>query len=283
MRVVITGAYGQLGSDLKRLLEQEKSIELYPFSQEEMDITDQTILKIKMDVAKPDIILHCAANTNVDGCELESDEAYRVNTFGTRNVAVEALRHQSKMVYISTDYVFDGSSKNPYHELSSPNPISVYGASKLAGEDMVRHLCNKYFIVRTSWLYGVEGNNFVKTILKLVEDRDNITIVDDQIGCPTYSRDLAGVLILLMGTEAYGTYHVTNSGQCSWHEFACEILEKRSIRDKKVHPIKTVDLGRPAPRPHYSVLTSLALKNCGIATLSSWQDGLHRFFEEYKN
>ena len=280
MKVVITGASGQLGTDLRNILLKESGIKIYPFSKSELDITNQVLVKSLFETVKPNIILHCAANTNVDGCELEQVLAYKVNAYGTRNIAVEAERYQARLIYISTDYVFDGNADSPYHEFSPTNPLSVYGASKLAGEDMVKHFCKRHFIVRTSWLYGLSGNNFVKNILKLAQNNNSLKVVDDQIGCPTFTFDLAVFLVDLMNSEAYGIYHATNTGYCSWFEFAGAILDSYGIKEKLVQPIKSEELNRPAPRPHYSVLTSISIRSNGMSNLPTWQDGLYRFIKD---
>lgn len=282
MRVVITGASGQLGSDLRELLAQEQKLEVYPFSRQELDITKQTLIEKLIRDIKPDIILHCAAYTNVDECQLDPSLAFTVNALGSRNIAVEANKYGSKLVYVSTDYVFDGKANIPYHEFSQTNPLSIYGQSKLAGEEMVRHLCNRFFILRTSWLYGISGNNFVKTILRIAQGKDQLTVVDDQIGCPTYSKDLAKFIIELMSTEAFGLYHVSNTGYCSWFEFACAILDLYGLKDKEVKPIKTAELNRPAPRPNYSGLTSLTISSAGLSSLPHWKDSLCHFISELK-
>ena len=282
MRVVITGASGQLGSDLTFLLKDCDNIELFPLSKVDVDVTDQELVKRIMSGIKPSVILHCAANTNVDGCEINPDSAYKVNTYGTRNVAVEAERHGSKMIYISTDYVFEGKSTQPYHEFCRANPINVYGVSKLAGEELVKSLCKRFFIVRTSWVYGWFGSNFVKTILRLARERNELKVVDDQVGSPTFSYDLAKFIVFLMMSEAYGIYHVTNSGQCSWYEFAREIINVFKIDNVTVLPIKSTELyGRIALRPHYSVLGDQAIRINRFPLLPAWQEGLRRFKTEY--
>ena len=281
MKVLITGASGQLGKDLTNLLSSKKNIEVFPLMKENLDITDQDLVKKTLKNIVPHIILHCAAYTNVDGCESDSDLAYSVNAYGTRNIAVEAERYKAKMVYISTDYVFDGKSAEPYDEFSAVNPLSVYGASKLAGEDLVKHFCNRFFIIRTSWLFGWHGKNFVKTILQLAGERDEISVVDDQTGCPTFSSDLAKLISSIMHTEAYGIYHAANSGQCTWFEFAQQILKTYNIENVMVKPITTEELNRLAPRPSYSVLGNRALRLNDFSVLPEWQDSLQRFKEGF--
>lgn len=283
MRVLITGAGGQLGTDLQRILLDQLNVKCYALSRKDLNVTDASGVRDCMNSIRPEVVIHAAANTNVDGCELDPDSAYRVNTYGTRNMAVAAEKCRAKIVYISTDYVFDGKGREPFQEDSRTSPINVYGASKLAGEEMVKCFSTKFFIVRTSWLYGWTGKNFVKTILKLAKEQSELTVVDDQVGSPTFSLDLAQCIIRLMVSDAYGIYHVTNSGQCSWYEFSTKILEKFCIDEVRVTPVKSEEFKRPAPRPAYSVLGNRALRLNGFSRLPSWQDGMRRFADGYSN
>lgn len=196
-----------------------------------------------------------------------------------RNIAVAAHKVDAKLVYISTDYVFDGTATKPIDEFQPTNPQTIYGKSKLAGEQFVRELHNKFFIVRTSWVYGVHGNNFVKTMLKLAEKMDDIKVVDDQIGSPTYTVDLAEKLAELCGTEKYGTYHISNEGQCSWYEFACEIF-RLAGKDTKVIPCTSEEFQRLAKRPKYSVLKHQALDINEVSLLSNWTCSLSKYFKK---
>lgn len=214
MRVLLTGANGQLGHDLVAILSNQHQV--FGVSRQYMDITDLTRVLDVVQTIKPDIVIHAAAYTRVDYAESDQDRAYLVNTYGTRNVTVAAQQTGAKMIYLSTDYVFDGQSKLPYIEYDRVNPLNVYGKSKLAGEELVKTLSDKYFIVRTSWLYGKQGNNFVKTMLKLAENRNEVSVVDDQVGSPTYTKDLAWFLSILSETDKYGIYHASNTGACSW-------------------------------------------------------------------
>ena len=282
MRVLVTGASGQLGTDLTILLKTQAGNELFSLSEKNLDITDQSLVKKAMKDIMPDIILHCAAFTNVDGCEIDPDLAFNVNAYGTRNIAVEAERYNSKMVYISTDYVFDGKATRPYEDFSPVSPISIYGASKLAGEYMVKQFCKRFFIIRTSWLFGWHGKNFVKIILQLAGERNEINVVNDQTGCPTFSFDLAKLIISMMFSEAYGIYHATNTGQCTWFEFAQQILKTYNIENVIIKPITTEEINRPAPRPCYSVLGNRALRLNNFPVLPQWQDSLQRFKEGCK-
>ena len=210
--------------------------------------------------------------------ESEPDQPFLVNAYGTRNVAVASEAVGVKLVYVSTDYVFDGTANTPYHEFSPTNPMSVYGKSKLAGEQFVRDLHSKFFIVRTSWVFGKHGNNFVKTMLKLAQERDELKVVDDQVGSPTYTVDLARCILDLIQTEKYGIYHVSNSGHCSWYEFAKAIFEEAGV-EVKVNPCTTKDFPRPAPRPAYSVLDHMALRLNGFKEMPNWRDSLKGYLK----
>lgn len=228
MKVVVTGAKGQLGMDLVNLL-ASKRYDVYGYGRNELDVTNFHQVKQVISEVKPDVVIHAAAYTKVDQAESEPDQAFLINAYGTRNVAVASEEVGAKLVYISTDYVFDGKATIPYNEFAPTNPQSVYGKSKLAGEQFVRDLHSKFFIVRTSWVYGKHGNNFVKTMLNLSQERDELMVVHDQIGCPTYAVDLANYILELIRTEKYGVYHISNSGHCSWYEFAKAIFEETGI------------------------------------------------------
>jgi dTDP-4-dehydrorhamnose reductase len=275
MKVVVTGAKGQLGTDLVHLL-ADKGYEVYGYGREELDITNFDQVKQIIGKVNPDVVIHTAAYTKVDLAESEPDQAFLINAYGTRNVAVASEKVGAKLVYVSTDYVFDGTANVPYHEFAPTNPLSVYGKSKLAGEQFVRDLHSKFFIVRTSWVYGKHGNNFVKTMLKLAQERDELMVVDDQIGCPTYAVDLANCILELIQTEKYGIYHVSNSGHCSWYEFAKAIFEETEI-DVKINPCTTKDFPRPAPRPAYSVFEHMALRLNGFSGMREWRIALREF------
>ncbi|MFQ5585240.1 MAG: dTDP-4-dehydrorhamnose reductase [Thermodesulfobacteriota bacterium] len=272
MRVFITGSRGQLGTEVERAFGGD---DLFLAAHGEHDITDQKIVGTIKDF-NPDIVVHTAAMTDVDGCEVAPDRAFAVNGFGTRNVAVGAEKAGAKLVYLSTDYVFDGKSEEPYDEFSPTCPINAYGRSKRAGEEFVRHLTSRFFIVRTSWLYGRVGRNFVKTILKAGAERDELRVVDDQRGNPTCARDLADVISKMVGTEAYGLYHVTGGGVCTWYEFAREIIRLASM-ETRIVPISSAELKRAAPRPANSSLTGLALQQLGNETPPHWKEALKEF------
>ncbi|KZM58708.1 dTDP-4-dehydrorhamnose reductase [Geobacillus stearothermophilus] len=280
MKVVVTGAKGQLGTDLVDLL-SDRGYEVYGYGREELDITNFDQVHQVISKVKPDVVIHAAAYTKVDLAESEPDQAFAINSYGTRNVVVVSEKVGAKLVYVSTDYVFDGTANVPYHEFAPTNPLSVYGKSKLAGEQFVRDLHSKFFIVRTSWVYGKHGNNFVKTMLKLAQERDELMVVHDQIGCPTYTVDLANCILELIQTEKYGIYHVSNSGYCSWYEFAKAIFEEAGI-EVKVNPCTTKDFPRPAPRPAYSVFDHMALRLNGFREMREWREALREFLRLHK-
>jgi len=281
MKVVVTGAKGQLGMDVVCIL-ADKGFDVYGFGREEFNITNIEQVKKVISEVKPDVVIHSAAYTKVDLAESEPDQAFLINAYGTRNVAVASEAVGAKLVYISTDYVFEGTANKPYHEYAQTNPLSIYGKSKLAGEKFVHDFHTKFFIVRTSWVYGKHGNNFVKTMLKLAQEREELMVVHDQIGCPTYTVDLANCILELIQTEKYGIYHVSNSGQCSWYEFAKAIFEEAGVQIK-VNPCKTQDFPRPAPRPMYSVFDHMALRLNGFEDLRHWKEGLKNFLEDLGN
>lgn len=274
-RVMVTGGKGQLGKDLVELLKQA-GYEVFPVDREEMDITDFDRCHEVMHCIKPHIVIHTAAYTEVDAAERDREAAFLINAYGTRNVAVVAEQLGAKLVYISTDYVFSGQGKQPRNEFHTVSPINVYGASKLAGESFVKELHSQYFIVRTSWVYGQYGKNFVKTMLSLAMQHKEVSVVDDQIGCPTYTMDLASTIIDLIKTSKYGIYHVSNSGSCSWHEFASAIFELTKS-DTLANPVSTEQFPRPAARPSYSVFDHMSLRLNGFNTPRPWKEALADF------
>ncbi|RBW68880.1 dTDP-4-dehydrorhamnose reductase [Bacillus taeanensis] len=277
LKIVVTGANGQLGVDMVSRLKVEE-YEVYGFGRAELDITNQDQVNQKVKEIQPDIIIHCAAYTAVDLAETEVDQAFLVNGIGTRNIAVAAEKVNAKLVYVSTDYVFNGQGETPYTEFDVTSPLGVYGKSKLAGEQFVREHHSKFFIVRTSWVFGKHGNNFVKTMLKLVQDRDTLSVVHDQVGCPTYTVDLAECISNLVKTERYGTYHVSNSGSCSWYEFAKEIFSQSNIK-VDVQPVTTEEFPRPAPRPKYSIFEHSALRLNDFPPMPDWKKALGEFLQ----
>lgn len=276
--VIITGAKGQLGLDLVEEF-QRRGYQVHGYGREELDITDILACTAVVKSVDPEIIVHAAAYTAVDDAEANADEAYRVNAYGTRNIAVAAAEAGAKLVAISTDYVFNGTASEPYDEFHPADPVNVYGRSKWAGEEMVRQVHSSHFIVRTSWVYGLHGSNFVKTMLKLGGSQPAVQVVSDQIGSPTYTRDLAEVIAELASTDKYGTYHVTGGGSCSWYDFASAIFELAGLNAKAV-PVATSAFPRPAPRPAYSVLDNRALHLNGFKEMRPWAEALRNFLEK---
>jgi len=277
MRVLVTGAQGQMGTDMVLCLEHHPAqYQVFGYGRIALDITNVSQVANIFEQVKPDVVIHTAAYTQVDQAETDRDRAYAVNALGTRNLVVEAEKFGAKFVYLSTDYVFDGQKGTPYSESDRTNPQSVYGQSKRAGEEFVLSLSSKYFIVRTSWVYGKYGANFVKTMLKLGSEGKPLKVVDDQFGSPTYTVDLARFFEQLIETERYGIYHATNSGSCSWYEFAKKIFEVAGMKVEP-SPCTTADFPRPAPRPAYSVLEHAGIKHNGFKDLSPWQEGLKDF------
>lgn len=271
MRIAITGARGQLGTSLQDVLAREGVI---PLNRPEYEITNSDVISAIASL-EPEVMIHTAAMTNVDDCELAPDAAYLVNALGTRNVALACRACGATMVYISTDYVFDGQKGEPYLEFDEPNPTSVYGRSKLAGERYVQTLLHKFYIVRTAWLYSRTGDNFVKKVLRLANERDQLFIVTNEIGSPTYAPDLATAIVKLIQHPLYGIYHLTNRGYCSRYEFAKKILESAGRSDVPIHP--TEDYPRPAKPPAYAPLRNFCAAQLGI-TLRPWEEALRAYF-----
>lgn len=286
MKVLVTGSAGQLGQDMVSLLEREGH-EVLGCSRQEMDITNLEQCVEVITGYAPNAVIHCAAYTAVDAAESDIDAAYLINATGSRNVALASEKAGAKLVYISTDYVFDGLGEQPYHEYDNTDPKSIYGKSKRAGEVLAQSLSSKYFIVRTSWVYGKYGNNFVKTMLKLGQEKPLLQVVDDQKGSPTYTVDLARFLLELIQTEKYGIYHASNTGACTWYEFAKAIFdEAREVLDLefnvKIEPCLTEDFPRPAPRPKNSELEHLSIRTNSFKDLRNWRDALKDFMIDIK-
>jgi dTDP-4-dehydrorhamnose reductase len=270
VRIALTGSDGMLGSAIQRVF--HGNVDLVNFSLNDFDITDLDAAVSKIRDAAPDYLIHTAAYTDVDGCEKHPEEAFRINGIGTRNIAMACEDIKCPLMYISTDYVFDGTKGSPYNEWDSPNPINQYGTSKLLGEHYVMALTNRFYIVRTSWLYGGNGNNFVDTISGLLSVKDEIEVVNDQVGSPTLTGDLALKLKELVG-GGYGIYHITNASHCSWYEFAMEIGKSRPGK-AKISPTTTDRFNRPARRPSYSVLDNAVLRLDGRGELRHWKEAL---------
>lgn len=285
MKVLVTGAAGQLGTDVVSLF-RETGHTVIACDRDTLDITDQSACLTTLNEYKPDAVIHCAAFTAVDLAEQEVDAAYTINAVGTRNMVLASERVGAKFCYISTDYVFDGSSEHPYHEYDNTNPQTIYGKSKRAGEILVQSLSSSYFIVRTSWVYGLYGKNFVKTMLRLAEERPEIKVVNDQHGSPTFTVDLAKFLMELVVTEKYGIYHASNTQACTWYEFAEAIFaEAQSITGRSysanVRPCTTEEFPLPAPRPRNSRMEHLSIRTNGLTDLRPWREGLRDFLMEY--
>lgn len=277
MKIVVTGCDGQLGKEIiKELNKENKTLknEIFALNREKLDICDIDKVNNCILSINPDIVINCAAFTKVDLCEDEVELAYKVNSIGPKNLAICCEKVNAKLVHISTDYVFDGN-KNIYREDDITNPQSVYGKSKLLGEQYVQSFCSKYFIIRTAWLYG-DGNNFVKTMLNLSESNNEINVVNDQIGTPTSTKDLAEVILKLIHTENYGLYHGTNKGSCSWYEFAKKIFEIKNI-DIKVNPISSNEYSSKVKRPQYSVLDNFLLRTINLDDFREWEEALSEY------
>jgi dTDP-4-dehydrorhamnose reductase len=269
VRVALTGADGMLGHDICAAF---KDIDLVQLTLNTLDITSMDAVMKTVREIRPDLLIHAAAFTDVDRAESEPEEAYRVNGIGTRNLSMAAEEFRCPIMYISTDYVFDGTKTGQYDEWDETSPVNQYGLSKLMGERFVTSLTNRYYIVRTSWLYGKNGKNFVGTIRRLLAERESLDVVDDQRGCPTFTVDLANKLLELAG-KGYGTYHITNSGTCSWYEFAVKIAALEGIH-KKINPVTTDTFPRPAKRPSNSVLGNTMLRLEGIEPARHWEEAL---------
>ena len=293
MKIMITGCKGQLGNELQSILKSLKSeigdipgeyknAEVSAVDVDTLDITDLEAVKEFVSKENPDIIFNCAAMTNVDGCETMLETAYKVNAAGVRNLAMAAKLANAKFVHISTDYVFAGNGTKPYKEWDMIDPQSVYGASKALGEKYALAFNDKTFIVRTSWLYGYIGKNFVKTVRRVLRENGSITVVNDQRGNPTNANDLAHHLLLLGVTEEYGIYHCTGEGECSWYDFASEIA-KLSGFEGKVLPCTSEEYKSPTKRPEYSSLENLALK-CSVGNyMRDWKTALNEYISKVED
>lgn len=273
-KILITGANGQLGTELRNLLD-ERGVAYDAFDAKYMDITDQQAVDAKFDALKPAVVYHCAAYTAVDKAEDEGKQVnWRVNEDGTRNVAAAAKRVGAKLVYISTDYVFDGTNSDEYQVDDPTNPKNEYGKAKLAGERAVKEKTDDYYIIRTSWVFGKYGKSFVYTMLRLAKDHDKLTVVDDQFGRPTWTRTLAEFMTYLVDhEEPFGTYQLSNENSCSWYEFAKEILKDQDV---EVAPVPSEAYPQKAYRPRHSIMSLSKAEEIGFEIIS-WQEALAKF------
>ncbi len=278
MKVLVTGANGQLGYDVVKEL-QYRNIECYGAARADFDLCDFTAAEKFITAYNPDVIIHCAAYTAVDKAEDEVELCRAVNAGGTENIAKICKTIDAKMLYISTDYVFDGTKDGCYEVNDIPHPINVYGQIKLEGEQAVQKILNKYFIVRISWVFGEHGNNFVKTMLRLGKERKEISVVADQIGSPTYTKDLAKLLVDMIQTDKYGIYHATNEGECSWAEFAEEIFKVAGM-DVMVKHIAAEEYPTKAKRPKDSRMSKRNIMNNGFDLLEDWKSAVSRYIKD---
>jgi len=289
-KILITGARGQLGQEILHILESGKSqvgviSPLYgnavvvAADVGEFDITNRSAVDAFVGGEQPDMVINCAAMTNVDACEGDKQAAMSANSIGVRNLAMAAQGVNAKLLHVSTDYVFSGDAAEPYCEWDATAPKTVYGKSKLLGENFAMGFCDRTFVVRTAWLYGHHGGNFVKTIVKNIREKGSLKVVNDQRGNPTSADDLAHHILKLAVTEEYGIYHCTGNGECSWYDFAAKIVELAGIRGE-VNPCTTEEFPRPAPRPAYSSLRNLML-SCTVGDeMRPWEDALAGYFKQ---
>lgn len=274
-KILVTGVNGQLGYDVCRELKKRR-IEHIGVGRADFDITDKEAVRTYINKYKPTAVIHCSSYTAVDKAEDEEELCFYVNEEGTRNIAEVCKEINAKMMYISTDYVFAGTGENAYEADDETAPQNVYGKSKLAGEKIVKELLEKYFVVRISWAFGENGSNFVKTMLRIGKDKEEISVVADQVGSPTYTADLAPLLCDMIFSDKYGTYHATNEGECSWAEFAEEIF-KCADYDIKVKHITTAEYPTKAKRPKNSRMSKNMLKTNGFESLPKWQNAVGRY------
>ncbi len=279
-KILVTGANGQLGNELRRICKNFPGLEFIFTDVDMLDITNPDAVSVFMEASKPAIVVNCAAYTDVDGSEENSKQARKVNALAPQVLAAASAMQDTFLIHVSTDYIFDGTKGAPYNEDDEPNPISAYGSSKLEGEEKISSVFDNYLILRTSWLYSEYGHNFVRKILELSKDRDVIEVVNDQIGSPTYARDLANCIIdiiikSILNPKAYlpGIYNYANQGECSWYEFAKEIVEL-SGNKCEVKPIPSAQYPTKAKRPAYSVLETAKIRNAFGIGIPNWRDSL---------
>lgn len=280
MKVLVTGYTGQLGFDVVRE-GFERGFEMMGIGSNELNITDEQSVSQFVKEMKPDAIIHCAAYTAVDKAEDDKENCWNVNVNGSKYLAIAAKEINAKFMYISTDYVFDGLGEDPFVETEVPNPVGYYGLTKHEGEKVIQSLLSEWFIVRISWVFGQNGNNFVKTMLRLAETRNKLSVVGDQVGSPTNTFDLSRLLLEMIQTNRYGIYHATNEGFCSWSEFAKEIF-RLSEKNVVVHSITTEEYPARAVRPKNSRLSKRKLVESGFEPLPKWQDSLAHYIDALK-
>ncbi|OGP65161.1 MAG: dTDP-4-dehydrorhamnose reductase [Deltaproteobacteria bacterium RBG_13_47_9] len=280
-RILVIGAKGMLGRDLIEVLQSSFCHdEVIGWDLEEIDIREGQETIEKVEGLRPEIVIDVAAYTDVDGCEGDAERAFSVNAEGVRHIALGALRSHAKVVYLSTDYVFDGQKREPYLEHDPPHPINIYGRSKLKGEQYIQELVREALIVRTQWLYGRHGKNFVTSVLRQAREKGTLSIVHDQIGSPTYTTDLSKAITVLIQRDAFGIFHVTNSDPCTWYTFGQTVLNLSGMAGVKMIPISSKELGRPAVRPSYSVLnTQKFIRETGMS-LRPWSEALKDYFSQ---
>ncbi len=277
MKILVTGVKGQLGYDVVQEGER-RGLEMFGTDISNMDITDVEQVKRIIENYKPDAVVHCAAYTAVDAAEDNQELCRKINVDGTRNIAEICGRMDISLMYFSTDYVFNGQGEKFWKEDDEKHPLNVYGQTKYEGELAVQELVQKYFILRISWVFGLNGNNFVKTMLRLGKERGAVGVVSDQIGSPTYTYDLAGLVVDMIQTDKYGIYHVTNDGLCSWYDFACEIFKQAEL-NVQVTPLTTAEYPAKAARPFNSRMSKVKLMDAGFDMLPGWKDALSRYLK----
>lgn len=286
---MVIGAKGMLGKDLVEILRSSSRVdqrldwEVFGWDIEEIDIQEEKNTVTKIESLQPDMVINIAAYTNVDGCESHDEKAFAINAEGMRHVALGALRCRAKVVYLSTDYIFDGKKREPYLEDDPPHPLSVYGRSKLRGEQYVQEMVEDALIVRTQWLYGKYGNNFVASVLRQAREKEVLSIVNDQVGSPTHTIDLSRAISVLIQCDARGVFHVANSDLCTWFAFGQEILKLSGMEGVRIVPISSEELGRPATRPLYSVLNTEKLKRETGMTLRPWSEALKEYLLDWES
>ena len=279
MKVLVTGVKGQLGYDVVREL-QKRGHEAVGVDIDEMDITDAAAVERVMTEVQPDAVIHCGAYTAVDRAEEDIEICRRVNVDGTENIAKICKKLGCKMLYLSTDYIFSGDGERPWEPDDEASPLNAYGQSKYDGELVLKKYVEKYFIVRISWVFGINGNNFIKTMLRLGRENGAVKVVDDQIGSPTYTYDLARLLVDMIESDRYGAYHATNEGICSWYEFAKEIFRAAGMDNVSVTPVKSGEFPVKAKRPKNSRMSKEKLVTNGFSLLPAWQDAVARYIKE---